>query len=51
MGNHRKNQDHPLHSIVKFGKNTQWSPGELRRVAINQTTVKEGQLTLVRKTQ
>ena len=35
------------HSIIKIGQNTEKSPGDLRRFAVSQTTVKSHQLTLI----
>ena len=32
--------DHPDHSIVEITKNTQKSPGDLRRLAVTLTSVK-----------
>ena len=39
--------DHPNYSVIKFGQNTEKSPGELRRVAVTQTPVENHQLMLV----
>ena len=47
VGNWRKNRDHPNNNI---NKNTEKSPGGLKRLAITQTTKKNHQLTLVGKT-
>ena len=44
------NRNHTGHNIVKFGKNTQESPGNLSRCAVTQTPVEEHQLKLVWKT-
>ena len=41
---------HPNYSIVKLGQNTEKSPGNLRRLAVTQTPVKDLQLTLELKT-
>ena len=38
--NQRKNRDHPNYSIVGIGQNTEKSPGDLRKVAVIQTPVK-----------
>ena len=47
LGNNRTCGDHPNYSIVEIGQNTEKSPGDLRRVAITQTPLKNHQLTLV----
>ena len=44
LGNKRTRGNHPDYSIVK---NTEKSPGNLRRVAATQIPVKDYQLTLV----
>ncbi len=38
--------DHPNYSVIENGQNTEKSPGDLRRLAITQTTVKNYQLKL-----
>ena len=40
---------HPNDSINKNGQNTEKSPGDLRRLAVPQTPVKNHRLTLIRK--
>ena len=40
-GNLRKNGDHPDLSIVQIGQNAEKSPGDLRRLAVTQTPVKD----------
>ena len=47
--NQRTRGDHPDYSI-KIGQNTEKSSGDLRRLVIAQTPVKNHQLTLVGKT-
>ena len=42
--------DHADNSIIKFSKNTVKSPGNLRRLAVTQTPVKNHQPTVVWKT-
>ena len=42
--------DHPNYSIIENGQNTEKSPGDLKRLAVTQTPVKDHQLTLIRKT-
>ncbi len=41
--------DNPNYYIVLNGQNTEKSPGDLRRLAVTQTPVKDYQLTLVWK--
>ena len=48
-GNQRKNWVYPDHSIVKIDKNTEKSPGVLRRLIVTQSPLKDHQQTLVRK--
>ena len=50
IGNQRKNLGHTDHSIVKIRQNPQNSSGDLRKLAIIHTSVKDHQLLLVRKT-
>ena len=38
--------DHPNYNIVENGQNTEKSPGDLWRLAVTQTPVKDHQLTL-----
>ena len=45
----RTGGDHPDYSIVENGQNTEKSPGDLRRLAVTQTSVKDHQLTLMGK--
>ena len=42
--------DHPNDSIIENGQNTEKSPGDLRRLAVTQTPVKNHQLTMMWKT-
>ena len=52
-GGHRSKRasgDHPKKYIIENGQNTAMSPGDLRRPAVSQTSVKEPQVTLMRKT-
>ena len=48
--NRRTSRDFPDYSIVEVGQNSEKSPGDLRRLAVTRTPVKNYQLTLVRKT-
>ena len=45
--NRRTSQDHPNYGIVEVAQNTEKSPGDLRRLDVTQTPVKDHQLTLV----
>ena len=47
VGNKNTSRDHPNDSTVKISQNTEKSPGDLRRLAIAQTPVKDYQLMLV----
>ena len=51
LGNKRTSEDHPNYSINKIGQNTEKSSGDLRRIAVSQTLVKNHQLTLMWNTQ
>ena len=46
LENKNMSGDHPNDSTVKIGLNTEKSPGDLRRVDVTQTPVKEHQLML-----
>ena len=46
----RTGRDYPNDSIAKNGQNPETSPGDLRRLAVIQTPVKNHQLTLMWKT-
>ena len=48
-GSWRTGGDHPNDSTVENGQNTKKSPGDLRRLAVTQTPVKNQQLTLMWK--
>ena len=50
LGSWRTSGDHPNYCIIENGKNTKNSPGELRRLAVTQTPVKDHQLKLMWKT-
>ena len=45
VGNCRKNRDHSDQNILEIGQNTEKSPGDQRRIAVTQTSVKDHQLT------
>ena len=46
-GNKKTIRDHPNYSVIKVRQNTEKSPGDLRRLAVTQTPVRNHQLTLV----
>ena len=50
LGSWQMSGDHPNDSIVENGQNTERSPGDLRRLAVTQTPVKNHQLMLMWKT-
>ena len=45
--NKRMGGDHLNDSIIKISQNTEKNPGDLRRLAVTQTPVRNHQLTLV----
>ena len=47
LGSWRMSGDHPNYSIIENSQNTEKSPGDLRRLAVTQTSVEDHQLTLV----
>ena len=47
LGSWRTSGDHPNNNIIEDGQNTEKSPGDLRRLAVTQTPVKDYQLTLM----
>ena len=47
LGSRRTGGDHPNDSIIENGQNTEKSPGDLRRLAVTQTPVKNHRLTLM----
>ena len=47
FGSWRPSGDHPNNIIVENGQNTEKIPGELRRLAVTQSPVKDHQLTLI----
>ena len=48
--NKRMSGDHPNYSIDEVFQNTVKSTGDLKRITVSQTPVKDHQLTLVLKT-
>ena len=47
LGNNRTRGTHPNDSIIEIDQNTEKSPGDLRRLAVIQTSVKVHWLTLM----
>ena len=47
LGSWRTSGDHPNYYIIENGQNTEKSPGDLRRLSVTQTPVKNHQLTLL----
>ena len=47
LGGGRTSGDHPNDSIVENCQNTKKSPGDLRRLAVSQTSVKNHRLSLM----
>ena len=45
--NKRTSGDHPNYKIVDISQNTEKSPGDLRRLALNQTPVRNHKLILL----
>ena len=50
LGNKRTSKDYPKYGFIKIGQSTEKSPGDLRRLVVTQTPVRNHRLTLVRKT-
>ena len=50
VGNKKTNRYHSNYSIIEVVQNTEKSPGDLRRLAVTQTPVKDYQLMVVGKT-
>ena len=49
LGNYRTGGDHQNYCIIEIGENTEKSPGDLRRLVVIQTLVRNHQLMLVWK--
>ncbi len=47
FGSWRSSGDHANNSIIENSQNTEKSPGDLRRLAVTQSPVKDHQLTLM----
>ena len=45
LGSWRTSGEHPNDSIIENGQNTKKGPGDLRRLAVTQTPVKNHRLT------
>ena len=43
IGRRRTSGDHPNYSIIENGQNAEKSPGDLKRLAVTQTSVKDHQ--------
>ena len=50
LGRRRTSGDHLNYNIIENGQNTETSPGDLRRLPVFQTPVKNHQLKLMWKT-
>ena len=50
LRNQRTLGDHPQYHIIKIDQNTEKSPGDMTRLAVTQTKVKDYILALLRKT-
>ena len=49
LRNQRTSWNHPDYSIIMIGRNTEKSPGDLRRLAVSHTPVKDHQLMFMWK--
>ena len=49
LGNNRTSRDHPNYSIIKISQNTDENSGDLRRLTVTQTPVRNYRLTLALK--
>ena len=47
LGNKRTSEDHPNYYNIENGQNTEKSPGDLKRLIVTQTPVKDHQLKLM----
>ena len=47
FGSWRTSGDHPNYYIIENNRNIEKSPGDLKRLAVTQTPVKDHQLTLM----
>ena len=46
-GNRRRSREHPNYIIVKIGQNNEKSRGDLRRLVVTQTSVKDLQKVII----
>ena len=46
LGNKRTSGDHPNYSIIEIGQNTEKIPGDLRKLVVTETPVKDHQLII-----
>ena len=49
LGNKRTSGDHPVYSSIEIGQNTDKNPGDLKRLAVTQTPVKNNYQILMSK--
>ena len=47
LGNKGMSEDHPNYSIIMIGQNTEENPGDLKKLAVTQTSVTNHRLALV----
>ena len=47
LGSNRTSRDHSNNCIIEISQNTDWSPGDVRRLVDTQTPVKDHQLLLI----
>ena len=50
IGGRRTSGNHPNYNIIENGQKTEKSPGDLRKLVVTQTPVKDHQLKLMGKT-
>ena len=41
LGNNGMSGDHPSYGIIEIGQNTEKSPGDMMKLAVTQTSVKD----------
>ena len=49
LGSWRTSGDHLIYYIIENGQNTEKIPGDWRRLSVNETLVKDHQITLIGK--
>ena len=47
LGNKKKSRDHPNYSVAEISQNTEKRTGDLRRLAVTKTPLRNHQLILV----